>query len=56
MIEYVKFDGKILAIIIRSTFSKECIEFFTPEHFSQQLGYMICPNTQRMSTGFMEQY
>ena len=43
MKEYVKFDGEILAIIVRSSFRREGIEFFTPEHFSQQLGYMKRP-------------
>ena len=33
----------IVAIIIRADFKKDGIEFFTPEHFSQQLGYMNRP-------------
>jgi hypothetical protein len=33
-------NGDILAIIIRSNFSTEGIHFFTPQDFSQQLGYM----------------
>ena len=40
MKEYIQFDGKTTAIIIRSSFSKDGIEFFTPNDFSQQLGYM----------------
>ena len=40
MIERVRLKDKILAIIIRSSYSKEGIEFFTPEEFSQQLAYM----------------
>ena len=32
-----------MAIIIRSNFSSEGIEFFTPNDFSQQLGYMNRP-------------
>ena len=32
-----------MAIIIRSNFSTEGIEFFTPNDFSQQLGYMNRP-------------
>lgn len=38
--EIVSCEGRIIAIIIRSGFSREGIEFFTPGDFSQQLGYM----------------
>lgn len=30
----------VYAIVVPSTFKKEGVEFFTPQHFSQQLGYM----------------
>lgn len=40
MIETITFEDMIVAIIIRADFKKNGIEFFTPEHFSQQLGYM----------------
>lgn len=43
MIEYIKQKDIILAIIIRAGFQKEGIEFFTPDNFSQQLGYMNRP-------------
>ena len=43
MIEQIRADGKLLALIIRSGFSKEGIEFFTPNDFSQQLAYMNRP-------------
>lgn len=36
-------DGKNLAIIIKSDFCKEGIEFFTPGDYSQQLAYMKHP-------------
>jgi len=39
-IERISYDNRLLAIIIRSDFSKEGIEFFTPDDFSQQLAYM----------------
>jgi len=32
-----------VAVILRTTFSKEGIEFFTPNTYSQQLGYMKRP-------------
>ena len=40
MRETLKLNNKIIAIIIRADFSKNGIEFFTPNDFSQQLGYM----------------
>ena len=40
MIEYIKFNEITLAIIIRNSFSSNDIKFFTPQDFSQQLGYM----------------
>lgn len=40
MIKYIKFEKKLLAIIIRSNYQSKDIEFFTPDDFSQQLGYM----------------
>lgn len=43
MIEKIIHGNLLLAIIIRSTFQKEGIEFFTPISFSQQLGYMNRP-------------
>lgn len=43
MIETISFESKTLAIIIRSKFSREGIEFFTTDDFSQQLAYMNRP-------------
>ena len=43
MIEQVKHNNKILALIIRNSFSKEGIEFFTPNDYSLQVGYMNRP-------------
>lgn len=40
MIHEIKHDNKILAIIIKNNYTSEGIEFFTPDDFSQQLGYM----------------
>jgi hypothetical protein len=37
--EVIHFE-KTFAIILYSQFSKKGIHFFTPNHFSQQLGYM----------------
>ncbi len=43
MIENIVHNDKLLAVIIRAEFSKEGIEFFTPNDFSQQLAYMKRP-------------
>jgi hypothetical protein len=42
-IDRVIYEKKLLAIIIRSDYSKEGIKFFTPNDFSQQLAYMNRP-------------
>lgn len=43
MIESVTVHGLLLALIIRSNFHREGITFFTPQDYSQQLGYMNRP-------------
>jgi hypothetical protein len=43
MIERIHSGEYLLALILRSDFTTEGIEFFTPDHFSQQLGYMNRP-------------
>lgn len=40
MIEQIKKENLLLSIIIRTSYKKEGIAFFTPDDFSQQLGYM----------------
>lgn len=40
MLEKIKSEDMLYAIIIRHSFNKQGIEFFTPPEFSQQLGYM----------------
>jgi hypothetical protein len=40
MLEEIKYNNLVLAIIIRSSYEKDGISFFTPNDFSQQLGYM----------------
>jgi hypothetical protein len=39
-VERVVSGGQILALIIRRAYSKPGISFFTPDEFSQQLGFM----------------
>ncbi len=43
MIENITANGNILAIIIYAGYKTEGISFFTPNDFSQQLGYMNRP-------------
>ena len=43
MIEHINHHDKLLAVIIKADFNKQGIEFFTPDNFSQQLGYMNRP-------------
>ncbi len=43
MVEKFMHNGALHAVIIRTAFIKEGIEFFTPGDFSQQLGYMNRP-------------
>jgi mannose-6-phosphate isomerase-like protein (cupin superfamily) len=43
MIEKIIWDGKLLALILRANYRQDGIHFFTPDDFSQQLGYMNRP-------------
>lgn len=43
MIENITHDDKILAVLLHSDYHGEGIAFFTPDNFSQQLGYMNRP-------------
>lgn len=43
MIENIIHNNQIYAIIIRNDYSKDGVEFFTPDEFSQQLAFMKHP-------------
>lgn len=43
MIEKIEINQELYAIIIRSSFQKSGISFFTPDEFSQQLAFMRHP-------------
>jgi hypothetical protein len=43
MLREIKHLGKIICIIIDSNYRKTGVDFFTPNEFSQQLGYMNHP-------------
>ena len=40
MLEHIYENDRLLCLIIRANYSADDIEFFTPNDFSQQLGYM----------------
>jgi hypothetical protein len=44
MLQEIKHNNLLLAVILRREYSSEGIEFFTPNSFSQQLGYMRRPS------------
>ena len=46
--EQIIHEGQVLAIIIRSDYSNPGVHFFTPDVFSQQLGYMQHPAGKRI--------
>jgi mannose-6-phosphate isomerase-like protein (cupin superfamily) len=43
IIEEIVYQGRTLAVLLRTQFYQEGINFFTPGDFSQQLGYMNRP-------------
>ena len=43
MFKIIRHNNNISAIIVRKSFSSEDVKFFTPNEFSQQLGYMKRP-------------
>ena len=43
ILEQITYNNQILAIIIKADYSKDGVEFFTPNDFSQQLAYMKHP-------------
>ena len=43
MLEPINHSGQMLALILRAGYRAEGIKFFTPNEFSQQLGYMNRP-------------
>ncbi|MBE0476876.1 MAG: hypothetical protein IBX62_07265 [Coriobacteriia bacterium] len=43
MIERVMDGDRLLAIVVRADFTRDGIEFFTPDDFSQQLAFMKHP-------------
>ena len=48
LVDKIVYNNKLLAIIIRNDYSKEGVEFFTPNDFSQQLAYMKHPEGKKI--------
>ena len=48
MIEKINYKDDILAIIVRKDFICQGLHFFTPNDYSQQLGYMSHPAGKRI--------
>jgi mannose-6-phosphate isomerase-like protein (cupin superfamily) len=48
LMERIVHQGELLAIIIRRDYSNPGVHFFTPNEFSQQLGYMQHPAGKRI--------
>ena len=48
MIDEIKHEDRILAMIIRANYSEDGIKFFTPDDFPQQLGYMKHPKGHKI--------
>ena len=42
-VKYIKDKSRLIAIILKSNFTSDTTNFFTPSEFSQQLGYMKHP-------------
>ena len=43
MVEHIKYKNQIISIIVRKDFQSKGLHFFTPNDYSQQLGYMSHP-------------
>ena len=53
MIEHINYkNNELLAIIVRNNFYSDGIEFFTPNSFSQQMGYMNRPARYKIMPHF----
>jgi hypothetical protein len=50
--ECIKHNDQIYAIIIKNQFNKQGVHFFTPDEFSQQLGYMRHPEGKKIEPHF----
>ena len=48
LVRQIEYNGKIYAIIIKNDYSKDGVDFFTPNDFSQQLAYMKHPKGKKI--------
>lgn len=56
-LEYLYHEGDLYSIVLRSNYKSDSIDFFTPDSFSQQLGYLphkkgniLKPHEHRINT------
>lgn len=65
MIEWIRAEGEAIALLIRAAYRPAGTEFFTPERYKQQVGFVVHParsvvpahrhrNTERHLTGMSE--
>lgn len=52
MVEEIRHDGHLIALIVRAGFSAPGIHFFTPGNFSQQLAYMQHPAGKKIAAHY----
>ena len=43
MIEKIEHNNELMAVIVRNEYNEPGVHFFTPDDFSQQLGFMRHP-------------
>jgi mannose-6-phosphate isomerase-like protein (cupin superfamily) len=48
LLEKILHNDEILSIIIRHQYSMDGVDFFTPDHFGQQLGHMKHPKGKKI--------
>ena len=39
-LERIYCDDELICLILKSSYKKDCVHFFTPDNFSQQVGYL----------------
>lgn len=52
MVEEIRHEGHLLALILRAGFNEPGVRFFTPNEFSQQLAYMRHPAGKRIAAHY----
>ena len=60
-LEYLYHEGDLYSVVLRSNYKSDSVDFFTPDSFSQQLGYLphrkgniIKPHEHRINTRIVD--